>query len=126
MLPMSDYELRQMRKTQLSAAPELVDVYRRVLSDDGFGGRTTEQPMLLYSQIPARIAQAQVQAMGGQAGRTLLLEKWTIRFMYTDETDRPDIQDEDLVDWGDIRLQVEDVKDRSWETVVSCMGEVVK
>lgn len=123
---LSDYELRGMRETQGRAAPELVDVYRRTLTSDGFGGATTGTPQLIYSQIPARITQAQVQGMGGQLARMLLLEKWTIRFTYTDDLDRPDIQDEDIIKWGTMELQVEDVKDRSWETCVSVTAEVVK
>lgn len=126
MRPMSDYELKQMRATQESAAPELVDIYRRSIVSDGFGGATTQADVLVEADVPARIAQAQVQAMGGQGARTLLLEKWTIRLMYTDEADRPDLQDEDRIHWDGLVLSVDDVKDRSWETCISAMGEIAK
>ena len=126
MLPMSDYELTQMRATQESAAPELVTIKRRALTDDGFGGATTGTPTTVATDVPARITQAQVQVMGGQASRSVLLEKWNIRLMYTDAGDRPDLQDEDFIVWGSKTLQVDDVKDRTWETCVSAMGEVVK
>lgn len=121
MMAMSDYELTQMRTTQDDAMPELITIKRRVLTSDGFGGASTGVPTTVATNVPARIAQAQVQMMGGQLGRTLELEKWTVRVPFG-----TDLQDEDFVIWGTMTLQVEDVKDRSWETCVSAAAEVVK
>lgn len=121
MRAMSDYELGQMRATQESAMPEVVTIKRRAITSDGFGGSTTGTPTTVASNVPARITQAQVQTMGGQAARDLLLEKWTVRM-----PTGTDLQDEDFVVWGSLTLQVEDVKNRTWETCVSAMGEVVK
>ena len=115
------YELAQMRAVQVEAMPDLVTIKRRALTSDGFGGGTTGTPTTVASNVPARITQAQVQAMGGQFGRTLELEKWTVRVPFG-----TDLKDEDFVIWGAITLQVEDVKDRSWETCISAQAEVVK
>jgi hypothetical protein len=101
--------------------PESVTIKRRALTSDGFGGATTGTPSTVASAVPARITQAQVQVMGGQAGRALLLEKWTVRMPVG-----TDLQDEDFIIWGTITLQVEDVKARTWDTCVSAMAEVVK
>lgn len=123
MMPMSDYELTQMRATQTSAFPDLATIRRRSITSDGFGGATTGTPTQIATDVPARFTQAQVQVMGGQVGRALLLEKWTIRMPYG-----TDLQDEDFVDWqgNSLTIKVEDVKERSWDTAVSAMGEVVK
>jgi hypothetical protein len=121
MLDFSAYEMAQLRATQEAAFPERVTVKRRRLSSDGFGGVKTETPVVVAMEVPARITQAQVQDMGGQAARGLLLEKWTIRVPHG-----TDLRDEDYVEWGDLTIQVEDVKHRSYETAVSAMGEVVK
>lgn len=121
MLPLSDYELAQMRATQDSAMPERVTIKRRAITSDGFGGATTGTPTTVATDVPARITQAQVQVMYGQAARDLQLEKWTVRVPVG-----TDLQEEDFIVWGSLTLQVEDVKPRTWETVISAQAEVVK
>lgn len=114
-------ELERMRETQELALEDTVTIKRRVLTSDGFGGSTTQAPVTVAENIPARVTQAQVQNMGGQAARDLLLEKWTVRLPVGTS-----VEEEDYIHWGDIVIQVEDVKPRTYNTAVSIMGEVVK
>lgn len=121
MLKMSDYELGQLRATQESVMPELVTIERKSIVSDGFGGATTQANTTVATNVPARITQAQVIPMAGQAARTLELEQWTIRVPHG-----TDLQDEDYVIWGSFTLIVEDVKDRFWNTCVTASAEIVK
>jgi len=121
MMPFGGFELERLRVSQDSAMPELVTIKRRVTSSDGFGGIRTDTPLTIATDVPARITQAQVQIMYGQASRALELEKWSVRVPHG-----TNLQDEDFVIWGDLTLQVEDVKDRSWDTCVSARAEIVK
>ncbi len=113
MAAVSAGELELMRGAQEAAMLDRVDITRRVLIDDSFGGSKDGTPVTIAEDVPARITQAQVQTMYGQADRALALEKWIIRLPYG-----TNLQDEDYVVWGDTTIQVEDVKARGLATTV--------
>lgn len=102
--------------------PDLVDVYRRVLSDDGFGGVETDSLALTYEDVPTRITQGQVIETPGLS-RDLEKEVWTLRFAHD-----ADIQDGDILHWvsADFVFEATDRKDHSWQTALSVRGERVK
>lgn len=110
-----------MRSTQTEALPELVTIKRMVVASDGFGGYAESSLTTVASDVPARITEAQLQTMPGQAARDLLIEKWTLRLPHG-----TDLQDEDLVIWGATTFKVENVKGRSWDTAVTATAEVVR
>lgn len=117
----TDYTLQEMRAVQEKAMPERVTIQRPQPVDDGFGGVTYGAPATVASDVPARITEAQMQVMYGQAARDLEIEKYNVRVPYG-----TDLQDEDLVVWGSLTLQVEDVKSRSFQTVLTGKAEVLK
>ena len=117
----TDYTLTRMRETQNEAMPERVTIKRPSNVDDGFGGVNVSTPTTVATDVPCRITEAQMQTMYGQVARDLEVEKYTVRFPIG-----TDIQDEDLVEWGSMTLKVENVKARSFQTVISGMAEVLK
>ena len=110
-----------MSQTQEAHFPEVVDILRMVTSSDGFGGQTKHEPEVVLSDVPARVTQAQTQAMGGEAARDIEVEAWTVRLPIGTA-----IQENDYVQWGDIRIQADEIKDRSYETVTTVQGKRVK
>jgi len=120
-MTLTNRELRLMAQTQESFFPEVVDILRMVTSGDGFGGQTKHEPEVVLSDIPARVTQAQTQALGGEAARDIEVENWTVRLPIG-----TDIRENDYVQWGDIRIQADEIKDRSYETATSISGKRVK
>jgi hypothetical protein len=101
--------------------PESVTINRRTLVSDGFGGYQDAALVTVAEDVPARLTEAQTQAMPGQLDRALLIDKWTVRMPYG-----TDLQEEDLIVWGDKTLVVETVKERSWDSAVTAVAEVVR
>lgn len=120
-MTLTDRELRLMSETQGTHLPEVVDILRMLTADDGFGGQTKHEPTVVLSDIPARVTQAQTQALGGEAARDIEVEAWTVRLPLG-----TDIRENDYVQWGDIRIQADEIKDRTYETVLSISGKRVK
>jgi hypothetical protein len=123
MLPISAEELAGLRTHQEGAMPELVTIKRRgAQTQDGKGQFVQAAYVTVASDVPARITPSQVMMAGGQGDRALELEKWQLRFPHD-----TDVQDRDLIVWGTIEIEVEDVKQaRSWMTAISATGEIVK
>ena len=118
---LTDRELRLMREEQEKAMPDIVDVLRRQNSDDGFGGRKDLVWNEVAVDVPARVTQAQTLDLGGQAGRKIEVEKWTVRFVFGQ-----DVREHDHIRYGDITIRVDEVKDGSWKTATTVQGERVK
>ena len=118
---LTDRELRLIREEQVRHMPDTVSIERRTNSDDGFGGRKETTYSVVASGIAARVTQAQTLDLGGQGGRKIEVEKWTIRMPYG-----TDCREHDRVVWDDIVIRVDEVKDRTNETAVSVAGERVK
>ncbi len=114
-------ELDLMREDQEVYFPETVTIKRRNLSDDDFGGVTSGALLTVVADVPARLTQAQVQDTLGQLSRDVQLEKWTIRLPLG-----TDVEEEDRIIWGDRTILVDDIKPRSFATVTTVMGELVK
>lgn len=114
-------ELDEMRKAQETAMPNTATVQRRSNSDDGFGGRTGTTWTDVYVDQKCRITMAQTLDLGGQGGRKIELEKWTVRFPFG-----LDVREHDRVIFGDITISVDEVKVVSFETVLSVAGEQAK
>lgn len=110
-----------MADTQESFFPELVDILRRQTADDGFGGATKYDLIEIDTGVPARVTQAQTQALGGEAARDIEVEAWTVRLPLGRT-----ILENDYVRWGDILIQADEVKTRSYETAITVSGKVVK
>lgn len=118
----SAHDLSGMQETQNDAMPDLGVLKRRVMASDGFGGNTTASLTTVATDVPCRITPAQVQAMGGQIDRAMDLEKYTMRFEIG-----TDVQDRDIFEWEGLTIVIDDVKlPRSYATVITAMGEVVK
>lgn len=118
----NEQDLEDMRAAQDEAMPESVEIQRRTVVADGFGGNGTAAWLTRALAVPARITPSQVMAMGGQGDRSLELEKWNVRMPYG-----TDLLDGDRVLWGDQTIKVEEVKSpRSYATNVSAIGEIVK
>lgn len=121
---LSDYELEEMRATQVEAMPELVTIKRTTVTSDGFGGNNVSGTVTVASNVPARIKPAQVMIAGGQADRQLELEKWNVRVPHG-----TDLQDRDLIEWAaqGVTIKIEEVKyPSSQSTAISAIGEMVK
>lgn len=116
-------DMEGMEETQLSDMPDHGAIERQDSTDDGFGGRSKGGRTVIHARTSARVVKAQTQAMGGQSSRQVELEKWTIRFPLG-----TDIQERDHFIWeeGGITIQVDELKPRSYATVLSVMGERVK
>lgn len=117
----TDREIRLLTETQEDFFPDIVDVLRQSAADDGFGGAKKYAPVPVYSDIPARVTQAQTQAMGGEAARDIEVEAWTVRL-----PKGLDVRENDYIQWGDIRIQADEIKNRSYQTVLSVAGKRVK
>ena len=117
---LTDRELRAIRATQEEVLPEVVSVTRATRTSDGFGGQHDAVWVEVFTS-PARVTQAQTLDMGGQAGRTIEIEKWTVRLPYG-----TDVREHDRIIWGDVTIRVDEVKHRTFETVTSVDGERVK
>jgi hypothetical protein len=118
---LTDRELRAMRDTQFATMSDTVEIQRRTNTDDGFGGRTGTTWATVVSDIPARVTQSQTLDMGGQAGRKIEIEKWTVRLPYG-----TDCREHDRIIYGSIVISADEVKLGSWKTVLSVAGELVK
>lgn len=118
---MTDREIALMVETQETFLPELVDILRQNATSDGFGGHNKNAPDTILTDVPARVTQAQTQAMGGEAARDIEVEFWTVRLPKGTA-----ILENDYIQWGAIRIQADEVKNRTWETVVSVSGKRVK
>ena len=68
---LSDRQLDLMRAQAERGQPELVDVLRRVVVDDGFGGVEDQAPTVAITGLPFRITPAQLIEQVGQAAREL-------------------------------------------------------
>ena len=118
------FQLQSMQDTQEASFPDRVRISRIVRTADGKGGFATGTPSIIHDEVPASITPAQQLAMGGQADRSLEVEKWTVRMPWGTT-----VQDGDLIYWNveDISLQVEDAKvSKTRGTAVTCMAEKVK
>lgn len=118
------FQLQSMQDTQEASFPDRVRISRIVRTADGKGGFTTGTNSVIHDEVPASITPAQQLAMGGQADRSLEVEKWTVRMPWGTT-----VQDGDLIYWNveDISLQVEDAKvSKTRGTAVTCMAEKVK
>lgn len=120
-MTLTNRELRLMSQAQETHFPEVVDILRMVTASDGFGGQTKHEPAVHLMDIPARVTQAQVQALGGEAARDIEVEAWTVRLPLG-----TDIRENDYIQWGDHRLQADEVKDRTYETVLTVAAKKVK
>lgn len=115
-------EMQAMRDMQAEAMPDTGTITRAGYTSDGFGGHNQTSWATVASNVPCRVTPAQVQGMGGQADRTLDIEKYTLRFEWG-----TDIQDRDRFEWEGQVIEIEDVKvPRSFGTAVTCTGEVIK
>ena len=118
---LTDRELSLMRAEQEKLMPETVIVERVTATDDGFGGTKDDVWAVVASGVPARITQAQTLDMGGQAGRKIEVEKWTVRVPFG-----TDIQERDRILWGAVIIRVDEVKLGSHKTALTVAGERVK
>lgn len=115
-------EMQAMRDMQAEAMPDTGTIKRATYMSDGFGGHNQTSWATIASNVACRVTPAQLQGMGGQADRTLDIEKYTLRFEWG-----TDIQDRDRFEWEGQVIEIEDVKvPRSFGTVITCTGEVIK
>ena len=121
-------DMAGMEQTQIDDMPDHGAIERQESTDDGFGGRTVgttpeDGRRVVHARVSARVIKAQTQAMGGQSSRQVELEKWLLRF-----PKGTDIKERDYFVWeeGGITIQIDELKPRSYSTVLSCMGERVK
>lgn len=120
-MTMTDREIALLSELQEDFMPELVNILRQNATSDGFGGHNKNDPDLILTNVPARVTQAQTQALGGEAARDIEVEFWTVRLPLGTA-----ILENDYIDWGSIRIQADEVKSRTWETVITVSGKVVK
>jgi hypothetical protein len=120
---LTSVDLRHIRQTHLAHMPDQATILRRVLTDDGFGGVTNNPLTTIATGVPCRITEAQMQDLGGQGARNVDVEKWTIRMPRG-----TNIKDEDFIVWASgngEQFQVEDVKGRTNEGVLTIKAEIV-
>ena len=120
---LSDRELRAIRKEQEEWLPDTVTIQRATRSSDGFGGHGDAVWADVASDVPARITKAQTLDMGGQAGRKIEIEKWTVRLPHGTE-----VREFDRIVWTTegLTIRVDEIKHGSYRSVVSVAGELVK
>ena len=118
---LTDRELAQIRAEQEKVLPEVVTIERASRTSDGFGGHGNASWVAVASDVPARITQAQTLDLGGQGGRKIEVEKWTVRVPYG-----TDMREHDHVLWGDVTIRIDELKAGTYRTVLTGAGEVVK
>lgn len=112
-----------MRTEQETYMPELVDIVRRVLTDDGFGGYDETSTTTVATNVPARIIQGHTFTTLGQMSRDVELAQWTVRVPIG-----TDVKDEDTVVCSarGVQFRVTDIKPKSFDTVMTLACEFVK
>ena len=101
--------------------PERVTIRRTQQVSDGFGGWSEGTPTDVATNVPARIREAQMMSIRGQAHRELQVQRWTVRVPHG-----TDLQDGDHIVWGTVTIAVDDVKLRSYQTALTVQGETIK
>ena len=121
-LALTPWQLESMRQTQRSHYPDVCKVERLVRTPDGKGGWTTGTPTVIYQALPCTLTPGAEVKAGGQADRGLEIEQWVMTCDWGS-----DVQDEDVLTFGDRQLQVMDAKrDKSNATALRCNAKIVE
>lgn len=115
-------EIASMQKVQATAMPDQAAVTRTVRATDGFGGFDEDSTLVIFESVACRITKAQVQEF--RSGSMAEVEKWTVRLPIEAEGL---VKERDLIYWmqGDLTIEVDEIKPRTYATVVTVMGERV-